>query len=325
MKSQKDVVPLMANAITIGERSFVGASSRFPSEIINDINSASSNLVVVYNGDIWRYRKELESITTDKKVFISTLGYNNFSYSNGVNEISFPVFYFTRTTTTDAFVPLKHNLPYGFSSLNNRFAIHRTLLGCRLLEEQLLGDIIYSQGLHDYTDFWETEFPETVPGNYVEFKQLLPFKTIDETGDFVLAHGVEHPAYTDAYCNIVTESETEDFPYTKNINLPIVTEKSYKPFFSKQIPVYLAARGHLTYLESLGFEMMRDFLPTGFDDLNTVDRINAIVDIVKRGKEYAEDFYFSHVAEIKHNYELVNSDKVDHLILDNIRNFVKNV
>ena len=325
MKTQKDVVPLVADAITTGTRSFIAGSSKYPDEIISGINSANSNIVVVYNGDVWRYRKELEEITTDKKVFISTLGYDNFSYANGVNEISFPVFYFTRETTTTPFTPLNKNLSYAFSSLNNRFAIHRILLGCRLLEEQLLNGVIYSQGLHDYTDFWETEFPETVPNNYQEFKQLLPFKTVDESGDFVLAHGVDHPAYTDAYCNIVTETETEDFPYSKNVNLPIVTEKSYKPFFSKQIPVYLAARGHLQYLESLGFEMMQDFLPTGFDNLNTVDRIDAIVDIVKRGKEYAEDFYFSHLAEIKHNYELVNSDKVDNLILNNIRNFVKNV
>ena len=325
MKSQRDIIPLMVNAITNDERVVINGSSRFPNEIIDELNLSNKNLVIVYNGDVWRYRKELETIETNKKVFISTLGYENFSYSNGVSEISFPAFYFTRKTTTDSFAPLSRDLTYGFSSLNNRFAIHRTIFGCRLLEERLLENIIYSQGLHDYTDFWETEFPDTVPSNYTEFKQLLPFKTIEETGDFVLEHGVDHPAYTNAYCNIVTETETEVFPYENNINLPIITEKSYKPFFSKQIPVYLAARGHLRYLENLGFEMMRDFLPAEFDDLKTIDRINAIVSITKCDKEYVKDFYFSHIPEIKHNYELVNSDKVDSLILDNIRNFVKNV
>ena len=307
---------------------FIPASSEFPDVIISKIEQAEHNTVILYSGDVWRYRTEIEAITTNKKVFIIAFTHGHKIYKNGIVELSFPSLYYTRPTTPNPFLPLKTNLSYGFSCLNNRVAIHRTLLGCKLLEEDLLKNLIYSQGVYDYSDFWETEFPETVPDNYYEFKKLWPYKTIEEPpigGSDQEGHLIEHPAFSDAYCNIVTESETEEFPYSKNINLPFVSEKSFKPLLSKQIPVYLSARGQLAYLENLGFEMMRDFLPAEFDDLNTVDRINAIVDIVKRGKEYAEDFYFSHIAEIKHNYELVNSNKVDQLILDSMEEFVKNV
>lgn len=311
-----------------GDFTWIGASSEFPDNIISRIKKAEHDTVIVYNGDPWRYRKEIESVNTDKKVFLLHSGHENTVYKNGMVEISVPDAYFVRQRTDAPFVPLDTDLSYGFSCLNNRVAIHRTLLGCKLLARDLLKTLIYSQGVFDYSEFWETEFPETVPDNYYEFKKMWPYKTIDEkefNGSGIEGQLVEHPAFHQAYCHIVTETETEEFPYDRNINLPHVSEKSFKPFISKQIPVLLAPRKQIAYLEGLGFEMMRDFLPDNFDDLNTMDRIDAIVDLVAKGKEYAKDFYFSHIPEIKHNYELVNSDKVEQLILDRLRDFVKNV
>jgi hypothetical protein len=127
-----------------------------------------------------------------------------------------------------------------------------------------------------------------------------------------------HAAYRDAYCNIATESECEEFPYYRDINLPVITEKSYKPFASRQIPIWLAARGHLNYLKGLGFEVMEDLLPNNYDNLQTPDKVMAIVELVKQGTEFIKDFYFSHTREIQHNYELFNSDVVEKLIVQRI-------
>lgn len=311
-----------------GDFTWVGASSLFHNDIIARIEKAEHDVVIVFNGDPWRYRNELETFETDKKVFIIHPGHKHTTYKNGIIELSFPAIFFMRHRTTATFMPLGADLSYGFSCLNNRVAIHRTLLGCKFLERGLLESMIYSQGVFDYSEFWEKEFPETVPSNYYEFKQMWPYRTIAEEaidGSSKAGQLVEHPAFHDAYCHIVTETETEEFPYDRNINLPYVSEKSFKPFISKQIPVLLAPRKQMAYLEGLGFEMMYDFLPDNFDDLNTMDRIDAIVDLVAKGKEYAKDFYFSHIQEIKHNYELVNSDKVEQLVLDSLKDFVKNV
>jgi len=53
-----------------------------------------------------------------------------------------------------------------------------------------------------------------------------------------------------------------------------------------------------------------------------LQKVDAIVSTVAKGHEFAKDFYFSHLPEIQHNYELVNSDKVDNLILQRIKDML---
>jgi hypothetical protein len=153
---------------------------------------------------------------------------------------------------------------------------------------------------------------------------LLPIKHHSEitTNNFKDDHSIDHEAYQNAYCNIVTESETEEYPYFQNINLPVITEKSYKPFLSRQIPLMLAPQGHIKYLQGLGFDLMTDLLPNDFDDFPVLQKIDAIVGIVNKGKEFIKDFYFSHLSELQHNYELVNSDKVENIITQRINNIL---
>jgi hypothetical protein len=166
-----------------------------------------------------------------------------------------------------------------------------------------------------------TDARELELDDYPSYLNLLPIRHNSELSieNFVNDHSINHEAYWNAYCNIVTETECEEYPYHRNINLPISTEKTYKPFLSRQIPLMLAARGHIQYLKGLGFEMMSDLLPLNFDDLSVLQKINEIVTIVKQGREFIKDFYFSHLQEIQHNYELVNSDKVEKTILQRIK------
>jgi hypothetical protein len=84
----------------------------------------------------------------------------------------------------------------------------------------------------------------------------------------------------------------------------------------------LTARGHVAYFKSLGFEMMEDLLPAGYDQMNVPQKISAIVAIVSKGNKFIEDFYFSHLKEIQHNYQLINSSKVEELILQNIKDIL---
>ena len=95
-----------------------------------------------------------------------------------------------------------------------------------------------------------------------------------------------------------------------------------KPFMAGQVPIMFAARGHTAYLKGLGFEMMEDLLPMGYDQMPVLQKIENIITIVTKGKDFIEDFYFNHLREIKHNYELINSTKVDDLVLQNIKDIL---
>jgi hypothetical protein len=271
----------------------ISISSQSPDQIKNLIDSCTveQNTVILLNGDVWRYQDQLEEISQhpkllNKKVILQNLGYTNAKLSDNLYEISYSVWYWSRTKSTDAFKSLNQNCRYGFSCLNNNNNIHRTLLGYQFYKNNLLSDIIFTQNLTN--DFYLQRVLEDVDllgldlNNYQKFLKLLPIRHPSELNvtNFRSDHSINHEAYHNAYCNIVTESECEEYPYYQNVNLPIVTEKSYKPFRSGQVPLMLAARGHIEYLQGLGFELMTDLLPQGFDNLPVLQKIDEIVKIL---------------------------------------------
>lgn len=312
----------------------VDIRSRSLNEIIKLIDQLPilGDTVILHTVDPLNLARDEENIILNharfenKKVFLSTLGYKNEYRGNNHWVLSFPIFYFMRPQAP--FRILKKDLNYGYSCLNNRPANHRLLLGYHLYKRNLLSGMIFTQhynrnvqgfGSEDIvalTDFdkYSSQFPIT----WSEDNTYVDANIVPDGLDIT----IQHPAYSEAYCNIVTESSTEYSPFSTNINVPAITEKSYKPFISGQVPVMLAPRGHNAYLTSLGFEMVEDVLPVGYDQMPVLKKIAAIVDLVSKGKEYIQDFYFDHQQEIKHNHALVSSDQVDTIILNNIKDII---
>ena len=331
-----DFQPLL-NILPGASKKIIGIGSQFPEDILKILDQLTDpvDTVLLANGDVWRYFDAREEIfdhpnLQDKNVFLQTLGYTNTKVNARCWEISYPLYYWKMEKSSSPFISKFSGLAYGFSCLNNSNNMHRTLLGYNLYINNLLNDIIFSQNIVDdgYALTRVSQDAEILNlENFEEYKNLLPIRSQLETipvgqtfrGDHNNCVIPTHPAYTRAYCNIVTESECEEYPYNRNINLPVITEKSYKPFMAKQVPIMLAARGHIAYLKGLRFEMMEDVLPIGYDQMPVLQKIENIIAIVAKGKDFIEDFYFNHLREIKHNYELINSDKVGDLILQNIK------
>ena len=256
----------------------------------------------------------------NKDVIIVTHRYTNRQIGPRCWLVSYPAFFLIgRFYSPGSLVFKPQDLLHGFSSLNYRAAVHRILLGYRLYEQGLLDDVIFS--LSDHSRF-DATILKTL-SRFDEFRQLLPIQCYDSvTND----HTVNHPAYSHAYCNIVTETETDMVidiePGANLVEHEIITEKSYKPFLSGQVPLFLASRGHLAYLTSLGFEVMGNLVPPGYDQMPTVDKVAAIVDVVAQGREYIRDFYFNHLREIEHNYRLATSGAVEQRLLRDIQQLI---
>ena len=68
--------------------------------------------------------------------------------------------------------------------------------------------------------------------------------------------------------------------------------------------------------------MMEDLLSAGYDDMPFLQKVDTVVSTVAKGQEFIKDFYFRHLPEIQHNYELVNSDKVENVILQRIKDML---
>ena len=326
-----ELTPLL-DILPGNNKKVIQIGSQFPKDILKILDQPLDTVdtVVLGNGDVWRYFDATNEIfahpnLVDKNVFLQTLGYRNIKFNHRCWEISYPLFYWQMKKSTDQFVAKPNNLDYGFSCLNNTNNIHRTLLGYNLYKNNLLNDLIFSQnivGVGYAIDRVNQDSKILNLVNFEEYKSLLPIRynePLDPKLNFAGSLCVSHDAYTKAYCNIVTETECEEYPYTRNINLPVITEKTYKPLMSGQIPIMLTACGHIAYLKELGFEMMEDLLPTGYDQMPVLQKIDAIIATVSTGNEFIKDFYFSHLKEIQHNYELINSNKVEEIILQNIK------
>lgn len=326
----------------IPEAAIIGTNSQRPDDIINQLDRLAQQQpgrpVLCVNGDVWRYRDDprlMAYFRDDDRVFyIHTQGYRSEKLLDNLYLLSFPLHYFRRRQSDDLRRAGGKIRNFGFSCLNNRPAFHRLVLGQSLFGRNLLQSMVWTQHL---TDFW----PQ---GNYTamladlpfteEYKKHLPMKwTIDKTidpirdqGSMEEAFNTDHDAYQSAYCNIPTESEIEDFIYEGPIqNLEITTEKSWKPFLSGQVPLWFAAKGHMAYLKSLGFETMDDLLPADYDTQGTFDKVSTIVDIVSKGRDYIESFYFDHVRERQHNFELINSDRVEQKLMSDLKTFLDSV
>ena len=312
-------------------------------QILKSIDQLNSNFdtVVLANVDPWFHNDTEEQIfdhpkLSNKFVFLQTQQYDNSYLGNHKWHISFPAWYINRILPkNNQFKAKPKNLNYGFGSLNNRPALHRLLLGIELNNRNLLKNIVFTQNNShilsgetavEYTPgkidprFYQDEaWLNSQPG-FQEYKKLLPIlwqnQPIENRQD------VYHYAETDTYCNITTEAATEHIPYNRSINLPEISEKSHKPFISGQIPVYLAAQGHNTYLKDLGYDLFDELLPANFDNYNTLSKINSIVNLIEQGKEFIEQIYFDNINRIKHNYKLISEQTTDKIILKRIQDLL---
>ena len=180
---------------------------------------------------------------------------------------------------------------HGFCFLNNLPKYFRLELGYALWKNDLLDDIIYTQNKKRSDVIVSDGLAETKL--FKQFVKNLPFDHPFNKGiDIAHDHTVDHPAYKDSYANIFSESEIE---------YEVCTEKTFKPFVAGQIPIPLACKGYLNYMRKLGFHTFDDLLGIDYDYLDYSYKILRIVEIVKKGKNYIEDYYNSNIEHIKNN------------------------
>lgn len=320
-KKIKDLFDIIPGKVKV----HLTVNSMFPKQLINFLElSREADSVILLHEDVSRYHEDpmlVDYISNDRRcIYNVTMGYDNYQRLDNYFILSYPHFYFIRQPNQ---FNQHQNLPYGFSSLNNRAALHRLILGYKLHRHNLLKEMIFSQNLYMMINGGFDELYLEKLDNFHEYKNMLPITQDKSVEDHWVDYHVSHDAYNLAYCNIATESETEFFEDGRPpVPTPVTTEKTFKPFTSGQVPIWLAPPGHINYLKSLGFECMENLLPTDYDSMNTFDKIDSIVNVVAKGKDYIEDFYHDHIKEIKHNHQLIHSDIVDNLIIQRIKDLI---
>lgn len=126
-----------------------------------------------------------------------------------------------------------------------------------------------------------------------------------EAGGIMVPESREN--FEQSYVNIVTESYYDD-----NWDAIHVTEKSTRPFFYYQIPIIIATKGHIKFMEEeFGFDFFRDIIDHSYNDIedghlrfqraiNEIKRINKKHDEIKK-------FYIENQERFEKNKQIVKN------------------
>ena len=127
----------------------------------------------------------------------------------------------------------------------------------------------------------------------------------------------EVKSFRNAYINIVTESNFENI---ENIVHP--TEKSFRPFYHNQIPIFLSTPHHVKYLkEKYNFDMFDDLIDNSYDDiiddqLRFFKVMQEIEKLNQKGKSFIYRYFRKNKDRFENNQKILLEKFKENRILD---------
>ena len=175
-----------------------------------------------------------------------------------------------------------------------------------------IGNVYYGDLVRKLKPFFETQF---IIDNAREIFELKEFYKEDdyEAGKNWIGEGGEfihkdlapiylvpelHEAFSNSYMNVVTESE-----FNSSTEVVHITEKSYRPFYYYQYPIFFASPNHVNELRKMGLDLFDDIIDHSYDLIKDdgllfkaickeLDRIEKIkTEFIKNYSSYKDRFY----------------------------------
>jgi hypothetical protein len=150
----------------------------------------------------------------------------------------------------------------------------------------------------------EIKYLETIEVKRSKYEEEYDwFKNEEISGGFNWGQVYELKTYENSYVNIVTESNFI-------VNEIHHTEKSIKPFYFYQFPIYLASYNHVKELkERFGFDMFDDVINHSYDnELDNRKRLLMVFEEIKRLNLMKDDliqFYNQNRHRFERNKQIV--------------------
>lgn len=203
-----------------------------------------------------------------------------------------------------------------FISRNKSFKTHRLNLIAQLKKENLLNDTNYSFippydiDTDDFTVFRFSFDQQEIDNNKTFFKEILTNQKVDDyevdkkwydfkTKEFIHRNEFnpnvlipETPlSFINSYVNIVTESL-----FDNQFGVVHITEKTFRPFYHYQIPIFLATPFHIKFLnQKYDFDIFNDIIDHSYDDeTDDYKRFFMIINEIKKlynSKDKIVEFY----------------------------------
>jgi len=129
----------------------------------------------------------------------------------------------------------------------------------------------------------------------------------DNVEDYVQIKHSTMDSFKNSYINIITESK-----YNFKENDLHITEKSFKPFYYFQIPIFLASYNHVKMLrKEYEFELFDDLIDHSYDnEIDDIKRFHMVIDEIKRLSNMREEiniYYKNNINKIICNHNFVKN------------------
>jgi hypothetical protein len=221
------------------------------------------------------------------------------------------------------FVPEKDS--QFFMCHNRSPKVHRYVFICMLLKSGLIDDIDWSMVMgwyrktNRYGGFYENlltkyeihfvyqdqiEYLDGIDVKRSKFEVDKDWFTSEEISpSFEWNQIYELKTYESSYVNIVTES---NFLF----NEIHITEKTLKPFYFYQFPIFLSSMNHIKYIKEMyGFDMFDDILDHSYDnEPDNKKRLFMVYDEIRRlseNKDKLIEFYKNNESRFEKNKQIV--------------------
>jgi hypothetical protein len=213
-----------------------------------------------------------------------------------------------------------------FMTFNKSLKPHRTAILCLLMKYNLIDDVNWSfiptndEKIH--SDFMKDVINDNEDiVNIFNDLQNINYKLSDYENNLFTFNQNDNnekrnlsqklteveivDTYINSYVNITTESVYNRLPNTVHIS-----EKSFKPFFYYQFPIFVASKGHIKQMkEEYGLDFFDDVINHSYDDESDhKKRLIMILDEIKRlnnMKDYLIDFYGKNRDRFENNKKII--------------------
>lgn len=149
------------------------------------------------------------------------------------------------------------------------------------------------------------------PGAMGQYRQMFPDQSLPITIDGIIdraTNNIEHvqtnPVFHSCLFNLVVESSSQTDPgIWRSI---FITEKTFKAFGLRQIPIWFAVPGLVAEVRKLGFDMFDDIVNHSYDQ------------VVNEQQRFAQ--IFDQIQRLNHSMDLSQCQQLRHNIHDRLNN-----
>lgn len=202
-----------------------------------------------------------------------------------------------------------------YNAFQKRTRPHRIWLFDSLYKNGLLDDGINSMNAFAFhKGFYEGRMLDQAV--YDSYRHLLPMyprnnlKEIEKQGfegpmGSLFESDLNHQATLDTWISVISEASFAE-------NTCFISEKTFKPIANRHPFILYGNKHSLRFLRDLGYKTFYEFIDESYDDLESWDRLNAIIKILKDIKVMPDEKkidWFSSMKEIlDHNFKVLKDN-----------------